>query len=77
MSARARKSTASSALRPKSGAGVLLVSSDLGELLSLCDRISVVVDGRIVKTVESGSLGNAEELHHMIQLSQSLKETLA
>ena len=50
----------------KSGAGVLLVSSDLGELLSLCDRISVVVDGRIVKTVESSSLGNAEELHHMI-----------
>jgi ribose transport system ATP-binding protein len=58
----------------RSGAGVLLVSSDLSELLSLCDRISVVVDGRIVKTVERDSFGSAEELHHMIQLSQSERE---
>ena len=29
-----------------SGAGALIASSDLNELILLCDRISVVVDGR-------------------------------
>jgi ribose transport system ATP-binding protein len=52
------------------GTGVLLVSSDLAELISLCDRISIVVDGRVLKTLNRGDLGNAEELHHLIQLSQ-------
>ena len=31
----------------QSGAGVLIVSSDLTELILLCDRISIVVDGRV------------------------------
>jgi simple sugar transport system ATP-binding protein len=30
------------------GAGVLLVSEDLDELLELCDRIVVMLDGRVV-----------------------------
>jgi ribose transport system ATP-binding protein len=61
----------------KGGAGVLLVSSDLAELLLLCDRISIVVDGAIVKTLERGAFGGAEELHHMIQTSQSFEERAA
>jgi ribose transport system ATP-binding protein len=55
----------------KAGTGVLLVSSDFAELLLLCDRISIAVDGRIVKTISKGDVGSAEDLHHMIQLSQS------
>ncbi|MEA3113632.1 MAG: ribose transport system ATP-binding protein [Caballeronia sp.] len=53
------------------GTGVLVVSSDLDELLRLCDRVSIVVDGRIVNTLDRAHLGNAEALHHLIQLSRS------
>ena len=59
------------------GTGVLVVSSDLAELLLLCDRISMVIDGRIVGTVQRGDVGGAEDLHHMIQRSQSLHELAA
>ncbi|NJC67478.1 sugar ABC transporter ATP-binding protein [Planosporangium flavigriseum] len=53
---------------------VLVASSDLVELLLLCHRISIVVDGRIVKTVSRAELGNEEDLHHLIQESQSLAQ---
>jgi ribose transport system ATP-binding protein len=56
------------------GTAVLVASSDLVELLLLCHRISVVVDGRIVKTVSRAELGNEEDLHHLIQESQSLAQ---
>jgi len=59
------------------GAGILIVSSDLAELLLLCDRVSVVVDGGIIKTIERADFGSTEELHHLIQLSQSLDEHAA
>ena len=35
------------------GAGVLLVSAELDEVLSLADRIAVMSDGKIVAIVES------------------------
>jgi len=38
------------------GAGILLVSADLSELLSLCDRISVIYNGIIVGTFLPGEL---------------------
>ena len=59
------------------GTGVLVVSSDLDELLRLCGRISIVADGTIVKTVERAELANAEALHHLIQLSRSSIEAPA
>jgi len=59
------------------GTGVLVVSSDLDELLRLCDRISIVADGSIVKTVERAELANAEALHHLIQPSRSSIEAQA
>ena len=59
----------------RDGTGVLIVSSDLDELLRLCDRVSIVVDGRIVNTIDRASLGNAEQLHHLIQLSRSSNES--
>jgi len=57
------------------GTGVLVVSSDLPELMLLCDRISVVVDGRIERTFARDELSSAEDLHHLIQTTQPLKET--
>ncbi|WP_027062010.1 sugar ABC transporter ATP-binding protein [Mesorhizobium loti] len=59
------------------GSGVLLVSSDLSELLQLCDRISIVVDGRIIRTIARLDLGSAEDLHHLIQISQPSEEHAA
>jgi ribose transport system ATP-binding protein len=53
------------------GTGVLIVSSDLVELIELCDRISVVVEGRVVKTLVRGEIDDAEELHHLLQLYQT------
>ncbi|WP_176059526.1 sugar ABC transporter ATP-binding protein [Paraburkholderia sp. BCC1876] len=61
----------------QAGTGVLVVSSDLDELLRLCDRISIVADGSIVKTVARAELANAEALHHLIQLSRSSFESHA
>jgi ribose transport system ATP-binding protein len=55
----------------RSGAGVLMVSSDLSELILLCDRISVVVDGRVIVTLRRDEFGDAERLHQFIQVSQS------
>jgi ribose transport system ATP-binding protein len=53
-----------------SGTGVLLVSSDLSELLALCDRISIVVDGRILRVLPRADLESAEALHHLLQTQQ-------
>ncbi|OYD73843.1 UNVERIFIED_ORG: monosaccharide ABC transporter ATP-binding protein (CUT2 family) [Burkholderia sp. CF145] len=58
----------------RAGTGVVVVSSDLDELLRLCDRISIVVDGSIVRTVERAQLRTAEELHHLIQLPRPTEE---
>lgn len=58
----------------RAGTGVLVVSSDLDELLRLCDRISIVVDGAIVNTVDRESVSNAEALHHLIQLPRFQEE---
>jgi ribose transport system ATP-binding protein len=55
----------------RSGAGALIASSDLSELILLCDRISVVVDGRVTATLLRDEFGDAEHLHQFIQLSQS------
>jgi ribose transport system ATP-binding protein len=59
----------------RSGTGVLVVSSDLDELLRLCDRISIVVDGRILHTLDRAQLSSAEALHHLIQTSRSSNES--
>ena len=54
----------------RDGTGVLVVSSDLGELLLLCDRLSIISDGRIVATVARSALAGIEDLHHRIQTLQ-------
>ena len=54
----------------RAGAGVLVVSSDLHELILLCNRISIVVDGRVTATLGRDEFGDAEHLHELIQMSQ-------
>jgi ribose transport system ATP-binding protein len=58
----------------RAGTGVVVVSSDLDELLRLCDRISIVADGAIVRSFERAELHHAEELHHLIQTARSTEE---
>ena len=55
----------------RSGTGVIVVSSDLAELLRLCDRVSIVVGRTILKTNRRENLGSAEQLHQLVQLSQT------
>jgi ribose transport system ATP-binding protein len=55
------------------GTAVLIVSSDLAELLRLCDRISIVADGTIGATLERAALDSTEALHHLIQLPHAVK----
>jgi simple sugar transport system ATP-binding protein len=47
------------------GAGVLLISEDLDEILALADRIVVIYEGRIVGEVMAGQ-ANAEQLGLMM-----------
>jgi ribose transport system ATP-binding protein len=61
----------------RDGTGVLLVSSDLVELIELCDRISVIVDGRVVRTLVRGEIDDAEELHHLLQMLQASGQSAA
>lgn len=52
-----------------SGLGVLLISTDLEELLELCDRIAVIDTGSIVGTVENGENARTEVGRLMIGLA--------
>ncbi len=49
----------------ESGVGTLLISEDLEELIALCDRISVMYEGRIMGTIDRNQL-NLEEIGMMM-----------
>ena len=51
--------------------------SDLAELIELCDRVSVIVDGRVVRTLARGEIDDAEELHHLLQMLQASGQSAA
>jgi ABC-type sugar transport system ATPase subunit len=51
----------------KEGAGVVLISSDYPELLSISDRVAVVRHGRIIRTAARGELSQEE----LIELASS------
>ena len=61
----------------REGTGILVVSSDLAELMLLCDRLSIVVDGRVVAALDRGEVGTTEDLLHRIQTSQPSNELAA
>jgi len=49
-----------------SGSAVVLASSDLEEVMALCDRIAIVVDGRISRVVNRVDLPAESALHHLV-----------
>ncbi len=49
------------------GKGVLFVSSELTELMAVCDRIIVLYDGRITGSLSRKEIDAEEELQHAIQ----------
>ncbi|WP_234902062.1 sugar ABC transporter ATP-binding protein [Agrobacterium rubi] len=51
------------------GTAVIVVSSDLSELLLLCDRMYVVRNQAIQAEVMRGEIDSEEDLHHRIHLS--------
>ncbi|WP_426007265.1 sugar ABC transporter ATP-binding protein [Paenarthrobacter sp. NyZ202] len=51
------------------GTGVLVVSSDLSELLLLCQRITIVRDGRTIRTINRDEVDSEESLHHLVHTS--------
>lgn len=51
------------------GKGVLFVSSELTELMAVCDRIIVLFDGKITGSLSRKELNAEEELQHAIQQS--------
>lgn len=49
------------------GKGVLFVSSELAELLAVCDRIITIYDGRITGEMDRSKIDSEEELQYAIQ----------
>ena len=49
------------------GKGVIVISSELAELLALADRILVLRDGRIDRSVDRAEVGGEPELHRLVQ----------
>jgi ribose transport system ATP-binding protein len=56
-----------------SGTGVLVVSSDLSELLLLCQKITIVRDGRTIRTIHRDEVDSEEALHHLVHTSSPSK----
>jgi ribose transport system ATP-binding protein len=50
------------------GKGVILISSELNEVLALCDRILVLREGQIAATVERSAVRSEAALHHLVQV---------
>jgi ribose transport system ATP-binding protein len=49
------------------GKGVILISSELTEVLALCDRIVVLREGRVDAVVDRDELRTEPQLHHLVQ----------
>ena len=49
------------------GVAILVISSELEELLAVADRLLVLHNGRIFQDVHRQDIGSEEELHHAIQ----------
>ena len=49
------------------GVAIIVISSELEELLAISDRLLVLHNGRIFQDVQRQDIGSEEELHHAIQ----------
>ena len=47
---------------------VLFISSELSEVLAICDRIIVLKNGQIQKTIMRNEIHSEEELQHAVQM---------
>jgi ribose transport system ATP-binding protein len=50
------------------GKGVILISSELNEVLALADKVLVLRGGRVTACVPRASVGSEAELHHLVQV---------
>lgn len=57
------------------GTSTLVVSSDLDELLLLCDRFYIVRDRSTSESLWRDAISNTEEMHHLIAASAPLEST--
>jgi ribose transport system ATP-binding protein len=51
----------------EAGHGVLIISSELPELLAVSDRVLILRDGRVAGELDRQQISTEEELHHVIQ----------
>jgi ribose transport system ATP-binding protein len=51
----------------EAGNAVIMISSELAELLAVSDRILVMRDGRVDQEIPRGAIAREEDLHHAIQ----------
>jgi ribose transport system ATP-binding protein len=51
----------------KTGLGVILISSELAELMAICDRVIVLKDGKITGELDGEKINSEAELQHAIQ----------
>jgi len=49
------------------GNAVIFISSELPELLAVSDRVLVMRDGRVERTIPRLEIGSEEDLHHAVQ----------
>lgn len=49
------------------GKGIIIISSELAELLAVSDRILVLQDGAVKQEMERQDVASEEELHHAVQ----------
>jgi ribose transport system ATP-binding protein len=49
------------------GKGVIVISSEPAELLAVSDRLLVLRDGRLTRTLDRAEIATEEDLHHAIQ----------
>jgi ABC-type sugar transport system ATPase subunit len=50
----------------KEGKSIIVLSSELPEILNLCDRIVLLYEGRIIKTIDNGGEIDSEEIMHIV-----------
>jgi ribose transport system ATP-binding protein len=55
----------------RNGTGILLCSSDLKELVTLCDRVVVLKDGRIVSEIPRESLTEERLVRDELELQST------
>lgn len=51
----------------RQGTAILVVSSEFEELLAMSDRLVVVRDGRVIRTLDRREIDSEETLHHAVQ----------